>query len=191
MKFSEKPITKTTIGIEKQESHPSREIIPSFCFLDITLVIEANKAPPPAAEVMMPKPLGPLEKTPSAIKGRVSKTPLPINEVRPLSIIDNLMIWFVETKFAPSINEDITDFETLLKFVLFCLGFKRVITNKIGNEHKAVSNNVLLGPISWIKIPPSAGPTNLEVLKFTEDKAITEGTWLCFTNLGPRDMRMG
>ena len=23
------------------------------------------------------------------------------------------MIWFVETKFAPSINEDITDFETL------------------------------------------------------------------------------
>ena len=66
-----------------------------------------------------------------------------------------------------------------------------VITNKTGKEHKAVSNKVLFGPINWIKKPPIAGPINLEVLKFTAVSATTEGTWLCLTSLGAKDIRMG
>ena len=91
-KLSELPINKTTMGIAKQDSHPSKEIVPSFCFLEITFAMEANNAPPPAADVIIPNPFGPRENIPSAIKGSVSKTPLPINEVKPLNSIDNLII---------------------------------------------------------------------------------------------------
>ena len=71
------------------------------------------------------------------------------------------------------------------------LGLIIVINSMTGIKEKIEQSIAPLTSKVWIRIPPTAGPINLEVLKLTAVRITIDGRWMSSTSLGAKDILIG